>query len=179
MKNKKEPFIPYRDYGFNHTLNLVLSFIEMYGNTYASNKHISERLKISISTISRTLKKLEDSNHIKIYNPNGRSRFIKLTNQPNQNEENLINVTNIPNQNEEVNLIKMTNNKKENNKLKKKAYNKPYKKAEEVLEDITDEIFMKPIKTNQIDEVEFQSRINEPNDFMDELLNKKLSSTFD
>tara|TARA_R110000803_G_C11857639_1_gene306716 strand:- start:95 stop:550 length:456 start_codon:yes stop_codon:yes gene_type:complete len=38
-----------------------------------------------------------------------------------------------------------------------------------VAEDITDEIFMKPIKTNQIDEVEFNIRINEPNEFMDEL----------
>jgi len=175
MKNKKEEFIPYRDYGFNHTLNLVLSFINMYGNTYASNKHISERLKISISTISRTLKKLEESNYIKIYNPNGRSRFIKLITQPNQNEENIVNMTNIPNQNEEVNLIKMTNNKKENNKVKKKVYNKAYKKAEEVVE----EIFMEPIKKDELDLHDLQNRLSEPNDYIDELLNKKLSSTID
>ena len=126
MKNKKETFIPYQTFGLGHTTNLVLSFITMYGETYASNKHLSEKLDISISTISRTLKKLEKSNHIKIYNPKGRSRFIKLNNQPNQNEETLIKMTNIPNQNEEVNLIKMTNNKKEN----KKEYNKAYNKAD-------------------------------------------------
>ena len=171
----KKTFTPYSNYGLGHTTNLVLSFIEMYGNTYASNKHIGGRLDISTSTISRTLKKLEESNYIEIYNPNGRSRFIKLITQPNKNEENIVNMTNIPNQNEEVNLIKMTNNKKENNKVKKKVYNKAHKKAEEVVE----EIFMEPIKQDELDLHDLQNRLSEPNDYIDELLNKKLSSTID
>ena len=84
-------------------------------------------------------------------------------------------MTNIPNQNEEVNLIKMTNNKKENNKVKKKVYNKAHKKAEEVVE----EIFMEPIKQDELDLHDLQNRLSEPNDYIDELLNKKLSSTID
>ena len=171
----KKTFTPYSNYGLGHTTNLVLSFIEMYWNTYASNKHIGGRLDIYTSTISRTLKKVEESNYIEIYNPNGRSRFIKLITQPNQNEENIVNMTNIPNQNEEVNLIKMTNNKKENNKVKKKVYNKAHKKAEEVVE----EIFMEPIKQDELDLHDLQNRLSEPNDYIDELLNKKLSSTID
>lgn len=130
--NKKE-FIPYRSYGLGHTNNLVLSFIEMYGDTYASNQHISERLDISVKTVSRAINYL-DGKFIVIDNPKGRSRFIrlkgqndslnqdKLSNQAGQNDQH-------PGQNDSVIQDKLSNNKKENKKLEKKAYNKENKKA--------------------------------------------------
>ena len=172
MKLTKKNFIPYKNYGMTHTTNLVLSFISMYGKTYASNKHISERLDISVSTISRTLKKLEEKGYIKILNPNGRSRFIILNNQPNQNEDNQVNMTKIPNQIEEDNLIKLTNNNKEDKKENNKAYNKAYNKVEEVDEE---SIFSSSTisKKSSISTERVKEILDDDNDCITQLLSSK------
>ena len=117
MKNKKETFIPYKKYGLGLTLNMVLSFIEMYGNTYASNKHIGERLETSTKTISRSISKLEELGYIEIVNPKGRSRFVKMSNQVRHNVQD-------HRQNVPLNLDKLSNNNKENKKLNNKDINK-------------------------------------------------------
>ena len=130
MGKKKQEFVPYKNYGLGHTNNLVLSFIDMYGKTYASNKYISERLDISISTITRSINKLQKGGYIEISNPNGRSRFIKMITQPNQNDHQPNQIDEGGGQNDEVNLIKLTNNNKENNKLNNKVNNKEYNKLE-------------------------------------------------
>ena len=88
IKKNTEKFIPLRNYGLGVYGNSILSFVVMYGNTYASNTFIGKTLGISTSTTSRTIKFLNDKGYIEIYNPHGRSRFIKLlTTQPVQSDK--------------------------------------------------------------------------------------------
>ena len=72
-------FIKYYDYGYGLVNNLVLSYIVGWGDkgTYSSNKHIGSLLGCNYKTIQRALKFLKDENVIEIYNPKGKSRYIK------------------------------------------------------------------------------------------------------
>ena len=125
MKTEKT-FIPYRNYGLGHTNNLVLSFITMFGETYVSNKYLSEKLDVSIKTVSRSINFLVEKDLIKVTNPKGRSRTIQLRqndplNQAGQNDlVNQDNMTNQAGQNDPLIQDKMTHYNKEN----KKEYNK-------------------------------------------------------
>ena len=122
----KEKFVKYKTYkGLNHTQCLVLSFIEMYGETYASNKHIGERLHISSRTVSRTLNEICEMGHIKVENPKGRSRniiFINIDNMTTQHRQ----IVQQPRQYVQHNIDNMSNNEKENEKVYEKEYMKEY-----------------------------------------------------
>lgn len=98
-----DSYIQYRNYGLGTTTNLVLSYLNGWGDkgTYASNKHISEHLDIDISTLKRSIKTLKDKDIIHISNPKGRNRFIKVKKLPGQNEpHNKVNMSQYVGQNE-------------------------------------------------------------------------------
>jgi len=126
----KQQFVKYKTYeGLNHTQCLVLSFVEMYGETYASNKHIGERLHISTRTLTRTFSELSEKGYIKIEKPKGRSRYIIFV----EGENNIDNMTTqhrqfVQQHRQYVqdNIDKLSNNEKENEKIDEKAYNKEY-----------------------------------------------------
>jgi biotin operon repressor len=84
MSNKT--FIKYYDYGYGLVNNLVLSYIVGWGDkgTYSSNEYMGNELGCNYKTIQRSLKFLKDEGVIEIYNPKGKSRYIKSVLQPGQ-----------------------------------------------------------------------------------------------
>ncbi len=82
MKKREHIYIPYENFGLGVAVNLVLSFIKMYGSTYASSQHIADQTQLSRKTVTRSIKYLNDNNYIEIENPNSRSRVIRVTMTP-------------------------------------------------------------------------------------------------
>jgi len=80
-------FIKYFNYGYGLNTDIVLSYIVGWGDkgTYASNQHISTELSgLSVRSIQRALKFLNDKGLVKISNPKGKSRYIVSVTQPRQ-----------------------------------------------------------------------------------------------
>lgn len=84
-----DKFIKYRNYGYGLNTDIVLSYIVGWGNkgTYASNQHISTELSgLSVRSIQRALKFLNDKRLVKISNPKGKSRHIVSVTPPRQRD---------------------------------------------------------------------------------------------
>lgn len=161
-------FIKYKDYGYNLTYNLIFSYLVGWGNkgTYASNKEISNRTKASVPTITRALNRFQKDNHIEISNPNGRSRFIRVINQPNHSDELPNHNDEGPNHSDEDNLIMVMNNKKDD-KIINEIIDNTIIKSDYLWEKKDYEQHWKMGKRTFIDEIEITS------DNLDELFTIK------
>ena len=161
----KDTFIPYKTVeGFNVYQNLVYSFISMYGKTYASNQYISEKLVISVKSVSRSIKFLVEEGYITINNPKGRSRFIQLSlsdPQPRLSDPQV-----------GLTVSHKRDSQSHYNKDNNKVYNKAYNKDTSIE---VDEIIFEPIKEKKdtTNEVELYNRLQQPNDCIAQLLDKK------
>ena len=121
----KDTFVKYRNYNLGYANNLVLSYIMSFGNTYASNQHISKKLGMSVSSVKRSLQFLVGKDLIVIYNPNGRSRFIKVVkNEPVQIEPQVAQREPVVAHIEPYNQLILSHNKKEYKKDNNKDNNK-------------------------------------------------------
>jgi hypothetical protein len=78
MKSKVIPYIPYRNFGYGMSCNLVISFLTMYPETKVSNKYLSNKLDISIRQITRIISDIEERKIISVEYPSSKTRKIKL-----------------------------------------------------------------------------------------------------
>ena len=192
MKNKKtsHQFLHYYEGITNASETILISMVSNMGKLTGSNRYISQYILTSVNHTSKLIKKLEKNGYLNISMVANQYRTITLTdkcveitfdpikrhNPPNEND-------NPPNENDNLPQSKSlpTPIKIITNKIEDKIEDKIDDVKAELIADIeeTEEIFMEPIKKDKLDLHDLQNRLSEPNDYIEELLSKKLSSTID
>jgi hypothetical protein len=78
MDFRKLPYIPYRNYGYNISCNLLISFLTMYTETRVSNDYLSQKLSLSPRHVKRIIGDLIKDNIVIVEHPTARTRIMKL-----------------------------------------------------------------------------------------------------
>lgn len=78
MDLKKYNFIQYRDFGYNMSHNLLISFLTSYPETRVSNDYLCKKLSLSLSQVKRIIGDLTKDNIVFVNRPTARIRIMKL-----------------------------------------------------------------------------------------------------
>jgi len=78
MDLKKYNFIQYRDFGYNMSHNLLISFLTSYPETRVSNDYLCKKLSLSGRQVKRIIGDLTKDNIVIVNRPTVRIRIMKL-----------------------------------------------------------------------------------------------------
>ena len=182
----------------NLSENYFLSMVSNLGKLTGSNRYISQYLCKTNRQVSNIIRKLKENGYINVSMVANQYRTITLTDKcvkivlPKlektkdkvEKTSNPIEETSTPIEiisNPPMKLFHTPIEKTSTNIIDDvKEYDIDDVKAE-LIADLkgTEEIFMEPIKEDKLDLHDLKNRISEPNNYIEELLSKKLSSTID